>query len=357
MKTVLMETRKPFLLAIEKRTWTAILLLSLFTLGPLPGLERIRAADKPLGLEDYLKRLNYEPVALSRTKENKLLATGHLGSRKCAFLVDTGWGMTSLNERNARGLQTLGQLGGVLDDGVWGRLTNSSIVIMEKLVFGRAQFLNQPADVNKLHMDFVPVEFSGVLGPDFFIRNFCLLDCAEERLYVRGVKPSDEESKVLAESLRRSGFVEVPFQFEPSLHLIVRAQAQGQPARLLIDTGSPFSLLDESQLQRLGLKAVKQVVTGSLIAEDVSARLSGVNEIGSHKLRVTILDTFQIGPRTAKNVHFGVVDLKAWENQKPGSPQMDMQGIFGVEMLTSYGALIDFPSGKLWFRPRTKAPN
>ncbi|SRR5258706_11580360 len=155
MKTVLIETRKPFLLEIEKRRWIAISLLCLFTLASLTGLERTRAADKPLGLEDYLKRLNYEPVALTRTKENKLLAIGQLGGKRRVFAVDTGWGWTTLNENSARGLQTLGQSGGVLDDAVWGRLTNSSMVIMEKLVFGRAQFLNQPAYVMKLRFDYV----------------------------------------------------------------------------------------------------------------------------------------------------------------------------------------------------------
>jgi predicted aspartyl protease len=357
MKTVLIETRKPFLPAIEKQRWIAISLVSLFTLGPLAGLERSSAADKPLSLEDYLKRLNYEPVALSRTKENKLLATGQLGSRKCAFVVDTGCPWTTLNERSARGLQSIGQSGGVVDDGVWGRLTNSSMVIMEKLVFGRAQFLNQPARVDRLHFDFVPTEFSALLGLDFFFRNFCLLDCGEGRLYVRGVKPSDEESKALAQSLRRSGFVEVTFQFKPSWRLTVDAQAKGQPVRLLIDTGFRFSVLDESQVQPLGLKPVKQVKIGSLIAEDVSTLMVGLDKIGAHKLWVTTLDTFQIGPRTSKNVHFGVVDLKAWKLPEPGNPQRDIQGIVGAEMLTSYGALIDFCSGKLWFRPETKPPH
>lgn len=355
MKTVLIETRKPFLLEIEKRRWIAISLLCLFTLASLTGLERTRAADKPLGLEDYLKRLNYEPVALTRTKHNKLQATGQLGSRKHVFVVDTGCPWTTLNEKSARGLQSIGQSGGLVDDGVWGRLTNSSMVIMEKLVFGRAQFLNQPAYVQKLHHDYVATEFSALLGLDFFIRNSCLLDCAEERLYVRGVKPSDEESKVLGESLRRSGFVEVPIHFKPAWRLTVEAQAKGQPVRLMIDTGFPFSVLDESQVQRLGLKAVKQTVTRSLIAEDVSTHVSGLNEIGSHKVWVTTLDTFQIGPRTEKNVHFGVIDLKAWKLPEPDSPQRDIQGIFGAEILTRYGALIDFCSGRLWFRPETKA--
>ena len=172
---------------------------------------------------------------------------------------------------------------------------------------------------------------------------------------MRGAKLSDEASKVLAESLRRSGFVEVPLQFKSLPLLTVDAQAKDQLLRLLIDTGSPFSLVDESLVQPLGLIPVKEAVLGGLITKDVSTYVSGVNQIGSHKLWVTTLDTFQIGPRTSKNIHFGVVDLKAWKKQKPGSPQLDFQGLFGAEILTRYGALIDFCSSRLWFRPETKA--
>jgi predicted aspartyl protease len=357
MKAVSIQTKTPLLLAIKQRRGIAISLLSLLTLGPLAGLERTRAADKPLGLEDYLKRLNYEPVALSRTRQHHLQVQAQLNTgRKCVLGVDTGCGGTTLNDSSARGLQTLGQLGGVLDDGVLGQLTNSSMVIMEKLILGRAQFMNQPARVDKLRFDFVPVDFSGLLGLDFLIRNFCLLECGEGRLYVRGVKPSDEQSKALAETLRRSGFVEIPFHFKPAWRLTVDAQTKGRPVRLLIDTGSPFSVLDESQVQPLGLKAIKQVATGSLIPEDLSTHVSGVNAVGSHKLWVTTLETFQLGSRTWKNIHFGVVDLKAWKLPAPDSPERDIQGILGAEMLTGYGALIDFCSGKLWLRPEKKAP-
>src|SRR6266404_3903591 len=101
-------------------------------------------------LDDYLKRAGYLPVMLKRGEHDKLLAEGVLAEKKRLFLVDTGWGRTALNEDAARGLKSLGDLGVTLEDSFLGKLTDPSIVLMDKLTLGRAQFLNQPAKVMDL---------------------------------------------------------------------------------------------------------------------------------------------------------------------------------------------------------------
>jgi predicted aspartyl protease len=340
-------------LVSERLRWFTLLLVASFLAGPT-GAESCLAGDKQDGgsLEDYLRRLGYEAVDFERTDKVQPFVDGVLNGRKRKFLVDTGWGVTTLNESTARGLKRTDQLDAVLLDTVLGTVTNSGFVLMDKLVLGRAQFLNQPARIQKLRSDYIRVPFDGVVGYDFLLRNFCLIDCWKGRLYVRGAKSSDEESKVMEETLRVSGFAEAPLTSKYMLS--VESQINGQSVRLGVDTGAPYDELDDSELTPLGLTVIKydRAATGTLIQSDVTSDVIGLGDIGSHKLRVARLETFQIGPRKWKNLDFGVTDLKAWDLAKPGTHGEAVKGLLSQSGLARSGALIDVSGRKLWLRPQ-----
>src|SRR5438309_7364790 len=204
-------------------------------------------------LEDYLKRVGYLPVVLRKGEHDKLLAEGMLVRKKRLFLVDTGCTRTALDEGAARGLKSLGELGVTLEDSFFGELSDPTIVLMDKLTLGRAQFLNQPARVTKLRMDYIFVGSDGVLGCDFFFRNYCLIDCFDRRLYVRGAKPSDDTTSAMETTLRASGFTDVPIGVKYGL--TVDAKANGEASKLLVATGITFSSLERALAKRLGLVA------------------------------------------------------------------------------------------------------
>jgi hypothetical protein len=65
-----------------------------------------------------------------------------------------------------------------------------------------------PALVRELKMDNKTVAFQGALGLDFVFRNFCMIDCGDRRIYLRGSRPSAQQVGALQESLRRSGFTQ-----------------------------------------------------------------------------------------------------------------------------------------------------
>src|SRR5881396_2788817 len=73
-------------------------------------------------LEDYLKRVGYEPIALERTKANHLVARGQLNRKERTFLVDTGCSVTTLQKGIAQGLKTLDEMGVKLEDSFFGRI-------------------------------------------------------------------------------------------------------------------------------------------------------------------------------------------------------------------------------------------
>ena len=146
----------------------------------LAFVARVAQAETGAGssLEDYLKRVGYLPVVLKKGEQGKLLAEGVLAGKKRLFLLDTGWARTTLDEGAARGLKSLGELGVTLEDSFWGHLSDPAIVLMDNFKLGHAQFLNQPAKVMKLRMDYTFVAFDGILGvlyPLFFATTVFLM--------------------------------------------------------------------------------------------------------------------------------------------------------------------------------------
>ena len=327
-----------------------------FLLGVLVSVAPSFAAEGPAKskLEDHLKQLQYDAIPFKMHEGNKPVIKGELGNgKKTVFLMDTGWGMTTLNTKTAAQLKTLGQLGVEIEDSMMGRLTNPAIVLVEDLKLGRARFLNQPARVEKLRMDFLSLAYEGILGCDFFCRNFCLIDCIAGRLYVRASKRSAQQSEVLETSLRRSGYVEVPAR--PKLPLIIGAKANEKPVNLLVDTGGFVSVLDDSQVARLSLRFVKDQ-RRDMIPDDLGGRMIGMGKIGAHEFRVTKLKTFEVGSREWRNTSFGVGSLKSWRLEEAAAPEEDLHGILGMDLLVSHEALIDFSSLKVWLRPESKSP-
>src|SRR5437773_7386674 len=81
-------------------------------------LVRCVGADKQFrpSLENYLKRLGYESVLLSRDEQNHLTIRGKLDGKGRRFVLDTGWSITTVDIGVARKLKKLGEAGGTLDD-------------------------------------------------------------------------------------------------------------------------------------------------------------------------------------------------------------------------------------------------
>src|SRR5262249_7887812 len=137
------------LLSQPGRTYLALFAIGCLHLWAL-GLQSIASQPTAGGLDSYLGQLGFEGVPFKQNERNQPLIEAEIGTKRQVFLVDTGCGMTILTPACAAGLKTLGELGVTLDDSALGPITNSSIALIDKLVLGRGQFINQPAWVQKL---------------------------------------------------------------------------------------------------------------------------------------------------------------------------------------------------------------
>ena len=296
-------------------------------------------------LGTYLGKLRYEPIQFDY-KQNAPLIESQINGRTCVFLLDTGCTISELDAKAAKGLKTLKELGTTMDDPFVSQVPGSSVVVMDKLALGHAEFLNQPAEVNKVDMDFVQLPFQGVIGFDFLSRNFALIDCAGHRLYIRAEQPSADVSKALAESLSRSGFTNIPLAGDA--YFLVPVQVNGHPLDMLVDTGASLSLIDQSQFKRLGLQTVKQEKVGSYIPVDPDFVTVGFRGVGAHKTKIVKLNSINVAGVGWPTVYFGMVDLGAWQTGAE-KKETAIQGLLGPDSLAPEDVLIDFASRKLWF--------
>jgi hypothetical protein len=309
-------------------------------------------ADSPSSssLDDYLKRLGYETVEFEDTDHTQDFVVGALSTGgKHTFLVDTGWGMTSLSKAAAKGIKRPAQ-----ESYQASGTSRVEFVKIDELTLGHVHLTNQPARVEDLRADYIHLPFDAVLGCDFFFRNSCLIDCYKRRLYLHNSPPSEEQTRALEETLRLSGFAEVPI--ESQFLLTVQAEINGRPVRLGLDTGASFDQLDDSELKLLGLTTLTQASAGSLIPGELGAHVIGVGSIGGHEMKATRPTTFRVGTREWKRIYFGVLDLKPWNLAKPGTPGERVKGLLCQTTLEFHGALIDFAHQKLWLRPEKLTP-
>jgi predicted aspartyl protease len=332
-RLIQIQSPKSFLLNISVGCGLA---LALFVLGCIPA----SAAEQPArhSLENYLKRLGYEPIPLKRDHGNHLYVYGELEGKSRSIGVDTGCSMTVVDSSVARKLKTLGKLGVQLDDSVLGTVTRTNMYVMS-IKIGSAMFTNQPAWSRTLDAG---GQYVGdcLLGCDFFFRNFCLIDCTGQKLYVRATEPPPQAEEALGESLRRSGFHELKLGSASRLMMTVSGKANSEPIQLLLDTGAPWTQLDARQTGRLHIE------------KDLTTRqVAGIGKAGTAWIDRTRLKSFDLGELSFANIDVGVVDLSGWKIGERGHRFSDVDGLLGADFLADHRALIDCHNRKLWLQP------
>ncbi|MGD1031611.1 MAG: pepsin/retropepsin-like aspartic protease family protein [Opitutaceae bacterium] len=315
------------------------------------GLPGSRGSASRSSLEKYLRSLAYYPVSLTEVGRQRFITEARINEKTVTLLVDTGCPLTTLDVRRVPNLKSLGQLQTKLADSRLGQVSDPSILLINRLSIGGAQFSNQPARGAELEADYVRLNFDGLLGLDFLLRNFCVIDCNGEQIFFRGARPAPAQASAMAQSFQASGFVGIPIRC--TNRLVVNAITDGEPLGWMIDTGANYSLLEESERVLLNLKPVERPSLGTFLPNDAEGRGSGLNSrgLGTHDLKVVCLQTLKVGPQTWRNLYVGVEDIKISKLGDSGRSMADVHGILGAELLVGHGAVIDFSSLTLWLRP------
>jgi len=120
-------------------------------------------------------------------------------------------------------------------------------------------------------------------------------------------------------------------------HLPIRSN--GRPGHLVIDTGSPTTLIFRSSVRPLGLNETR-----------TNAYVRGAFGTGTDRYGLAVIASFSAGNYTVINIPVGIapdVDIM----RAYGKPN----GLLGLRELRKFGAVIDFAHRMLYLRPT--APN
>jgi len=323
---------------VRLKASTAILVLLAFLLVAPPTTTAEPFA--PNNLREQFSRLGYAPIELRRTGENHLFLFGRLNGRRRSVLVDTGWSFTTVSTNAGRQLKTQGEPGVTLGDPFIGTNKNSSVVLLDNLKLGRVEFTNQPALVQNMVLNGRRAPFDAVLGCDFLMRNYAVLDCLNQRLYVRHIAPAGPQQNELEEALRRGGFVAVPLNRKEPLALTASAWVNGERVEMLVDSAAPWSCVDVLQYERLRLKLAPS-----------PARITGVGRTGTRGVSAATVKSFRLADVDVKITNVAVFDLADWGFAASDAALGEVHGILGGDALNAVGAIIDCRALKLWVKP------
>jgi predicted aspartyl protease len=283
------------------------------------GIFAAQASGLPDG-EDTLLRLGYERIALRRTSENHLFLFGRVNGRRQSCLVDTGWSFTT-------------------------RQADQSLPTarIEFLKLDRTTFTNQPARAEKVFFNGQRASFDVVLGLDFLRRNFAVLDCGNRRLFTRREALSDAAQRDFDDTLRRAGFCEIELRLQTPPALTLAARVNGEPVKLLLDSGAVWSCVDSRQCARLQLKPMPS-----------TARITGAGATGVRSVAVAEVNALQLGAVELKDHTLALFDLADWGFAAPEKALSEVQGILGGDLLAATAAMVDCHRLILWLQPAAR---
>ena len=294
-------------------------------------------------LAGYLRTLGYESILLKRGEGNHLFVEASIENKKRTLLLETGAGVTEMDKRIARRWKSLGELGAALSDPTYSRpITNSDVFVIPEFQLGKAIFTNQPAFVRSFAAAGIVTGEDGCLGCEFFLRNHCLLDCRDQRLYVRGGPPSRKVRDALEQSLRVSGMKKVELGNLYPLRLTCPMRVNGEPVTLLLDTGAFWTILDDGLQKRCGLRPRSSPM-----------QIRGVR--GNRALvYATSAKALELGGiPVSTTTPLGVADMSDWGIGTGKDPSLRaVDGVLGHDLLLGSRALIDFDGMCVWILPQ-----
>jgi len=138
--------------------------------------------------------------------------------------------------------------------------------------------------------------------------------------------------------LRAHGFVAVPLHVNAVGHFEVEAEVNGQPARLLVDTGASHTVFATPSAERLGLHRTPS-----------SARAGGVGS-SDHATESTFVDALRLGAVLLRDVAAWTFDLAHVNRALAARGGQPVDGAVGGDVLRPAEAVIDYARATLYLR-------
>ena len=249
------------------------------------------AGPAPAAVRTFLEHEGFGGAPLQRRFGNHLFVNCLINGQRTALMIDSGCPITLINRSSAHKLglriqETKRYIGGVTGDA-----ERYGVSTVGSLAMGNCKFANVPVEVaNEDQINLIArPHLDGLFGAHEMSKFGMIIDCARQMIYVNPKGPSASASQNLAQFLASRGFSRIPMRFNPEHHLEVDAALNGHPARLIVDTGSGFSLISApvaaasgaSMSSRIsfhgeGIGYIKQMTLGNLVVNNAEVAVGNV---------------------------------------------------------------------------------
>jgi predicted aspartyl protease len=284
--------------------------------------------SRPTQLNGYKAvRVHYSPL-------NKMIMSVRINGQPANLLVDTGSNQVILDadaaesfgvrpsQRDLRYIEFTRINGQLLPLGFAQSLRAGGMNFGSTLVTLR----------DSSHSDAGDTRVDGVLGLDLLTRHKAVINCRTKLIFFKVDRTRQVDLSSVASAEK---FTKIPVQREENGALTVRCSIHGQPARLLVDTGSFVTTFTEPVLNSLGI--------GSQPTH-VSAHFPGGT---SRKVSAARINDLAIGAFKVPPGKFGVAALP---NFAPRQGNTRMFGILGMDTLYNRRAIIDLGGMNLFLK-------
>lgn len=286
----------------------------------------------------------FEALPLVRSLQNHLLVRAFINGRPAWLTVDSGAPVSAiaLNRREYFRLKpttTESKLPARVQ--INGAFNN--VAIAREFRIGGLTLVDEPVvtvdlgysarAARRVHEQ----QIDGIIGADILFPTRAVLEVERKLLILK----TDPEVLGGVPGFDRRGLRAVPIQVSDDYNLYVNGSVNGNPAKLMVDTGSFATLLHRSFVRRMRIATQETQYSSSA----VNLNERGVRVARIRKLSVGSVDIF------GKEV--GVIDLEGLIHEgllEPRDGGAPVAGLLGAETLRTHHGIIDFGTRTLYLR-------
>jgi predicted aspartyl protease len=287
-----------------------------------------------LSTSSFLSFAKMEIVPLSKTEDGHLEMQASINGINATFVLDTGATGTVIdtNKLSVFGISTKQDkiVGLRIGDAQTGKVETFTLDI-KQFSIGQKQLKIKSIYTNDSSGQFEP-EVMGLIGYDALTELGAMLDVKNSRLLI----PEDQNDIKEWLSKTTKNYETILMHKSALGFSLVDAQLGNNLVSLLVDTGTPELIFDETALTQFGFELVNHPKAKSVIAQGVEL-----------PMKVLKNGHITLGSRTLSDDFF-TTDFSALMSAVNVTDKRRFIGILGNKHLAAMNAIIDVTNGKLY---------
>jgi predicted aspartyl protease len=283
----------------------------------------------------------FEALSLERSQQNHLLVRAFINGKPALLGVDTGAPVSALdlNRREHFQLRSV-PVKSKLPSRVQINGAFNRVAIAHRLQLGALGLIDEPMVLidlgasNRAAKALREEPIDGIVGADILFPTSAIVDCKTQRLVLK----MDPNLRGGVPGYDVHGFHRMPLHVTKEYNLYVDGKVNGEPAKLMVDTGAFATLMHRDFIRRMKIPT-RQTRYNS----------AGVN-LRERGLQLATINQLSIGRLRFGKKEVGVMDLAGLIHGPLLVATPPVVGLLGSEILQDHHGIIDFGTLTLYLQ-------